>query len=313
MHTSHNHTQSIILKDGRRLGYAVYGKADGYPIMLFHGTPGSRLWFAEDDEMTLALGLRLIAPERPGYGISDPKKSRTILDWPDDVAELAEQLGLQQFSVLGVSGGGVYAAACAYKIPHKLKAAALVSTMAPFEGGKTPKSMCKPNKMAFYLSRYFPFLLRMNYRQQKRLIQKAPDKYVEAIQRQTSHLCEQDRQVLQSAENARMFMLHLKEAIRNSVSEAASEPALLSRDWGFSCTEITIPVQLWHGTADTLTPYQEILKLEAMLPNCTTHYIEGGGHFIIENKQLWASILTSLLKPNPEQLPAKEGRHSRFG
>ena len=296
MNSRQRHTLTLTLKDGRKLGYAEYGMPHGFPIMLFHGTPGCRRWFREDDKVAFALGLRLIALDRPGFGLSDPKPGRTILDWPNDVAEAAEQLGLEKFSVLGISGGGVYAAACAYSIPHKLAAVALVSTIAPFEKGKIPQRMCLPNKAAFFLSRHFPWLLKRSYKYQKSLIEKEPARFIDTLQKQLSHLCEQDRKVMQSVENAQVVMLQLEGALQHSVNEAASEPALLSRDWGFNCAHISMPVQIWHGTEDTLAPLEEIKKLAAMLSSCSTHYIEGAGHFITEDKAIWTNILMNLVK-----------------
>lgn len=302
MDNSHQHALTMRLKDGRQLAYAEYGRPDGFPLMLLHGTPGCRLWFTDNDETALALGLRLIAPDRPGFGLSDRKQGRTILDWPDDVAELAEQLGLEKFSVMGVSGGGIYAAACAHKLPHKLAAVALVSATAPFERGKTPPGMCRPNKLAFFLSRNIPWLMRLLFKQQKKIIDKDPAHYIEALQKQVSHLCEEDKKIIQCKETAQGMLLQLKGALQQGVEEAAAEPALLSRYWGFDCADITIPVQLWHGTADTLAPAAEAKKLEALLPHCTAHYIKDGGHFIIENNAVWFDLLSNMIPQEARQL-----------
>jgi len=114
------------LEDGRTLGYAEYGAPDGRPVFVFHGFPGSRLTWSAFDPQDCAgeLGLRVIAPERPGYGLSEFQRGRELLDWPEDVLALADPLGLERFAVLGLSGGGPYAAACAFKIPARLVATA---------------------------------------------------------------------------------------------------------------------------------------------------------------------------------------------
>lgn len=124
--------QTFQLPDGRNLGFAEYGAPDGYPVFLFHGTPGSRLWFEDDDPTAHELSLRLIAVDRPGYGLSDSKKGRKILDFPADVAALADHLGLDKFSVIGTSGGSVYAAACGYAFPERVQKVVMVSAVAPF-------------------------------------------------------------------------------------------------------------------------------------------------------------------------------------
>ena len=92
---------SMTLPDGRSLGFRCLGDENGSPLFFFHGTPGSRFVLSEDDAMAQIPGVRLILPERPGYGISDPQPGRTLLDWPEDVAQLADHLGLDSFAVSG--------------------------------------------------------------------------------------------------------------------------------------------------------------------------------------------------------------------
>src|SRR4051812_35482752 len=118
----------VPLKDGRKLAVIEYGDTQGVPVMFFHGTSGSRLLFLEDDEISKELGIRLISLDRPGFGLSDPKANRTLLDWADDVNEAADFLKLGKFSIVGVSGGGAFAAACAYKLAGRLDSVALVAS-----------------------------------------------------------------------------------------------------------------------------------------------------------------------------------------
>jgi pimeloyl-ACP methyl ester carboxylesterase len=94
----------MTLSDGRKLGFSVFGDKKGIPLFLFHGTPGSRIWFLEDDNIAQRLGIHLIATDRPGYGLSDKKGNRKILEYSSDIEELADYLQLDNFSVLGVSG-----------------------------------------------------------------------------------------------------------------------------------------------------------------------------------------------------------------
>jgi pimeloyl-ACP methyl ester carboxylesterase len=107
----------LNLSDGRRISYAEYGDPDGQPVFLVHGTPGSRLYWKSFPGFPFRPDLHLIAPDRPGYGLSDWRPGRTITDWADDVAALADALGLHRFVMIGVSGGGPETLACAWKIP----------------------------------------------------------------------------------------------------------------------------------------------------------------------------------------------------
>lgn len=107
------------LPDGRTLGYAEFGCPNGRPLMWFHGFPMSRLdgWAA--DRIARRRGIRVIAPDRPGFGLSTFQPSRRIVDWPADVKALADHIGIKRFAVLGLSGGGPYAVACAYALPKQ--------------------------------------------------------------------------------------------------------------------------------------------------------------------------------------------------
>ena len=119
--------KTFLLKDGRKLGYREYGSPNSSKVLFyFHGWPGSRLNGLETDEAAKKLKVRVISVDRPGFGNSDYKKDRTLLDWPDDVVELADKLKIKKFSLMGVSGGGPYVAVCAYKIPERINKAGIV-------------------------------------------------------------------------------------------------------------------------------------------------------------------------------------------
>ncbi len=75
--------ETLRLEDGRLLGYAVYGDPEGWPIFYFHGFPGSRLEAQLADRVAARMGIRLIALDRPGFGLSDFKPRRTIFEWPE--------------------------------------------------------------------------------------------------------------------------------------------------------------------------------------------------------------------------------------
>src|SRR5436190_10650714 len=127
--------REIKLRDGRVLAYAEYGSPGGLPIIHCHGTPSSRVEgdLIFDAAIAAELGVRIIVPDRPGMGRSDFQPGRRIVDWPNDVLELAAALGLDRFAVLGESGGSPYAAACAALIPARVRALGLLGGVAPFD------------------------------------------------------------------------------------------------------------------------------------------------------------------------------------
>jgi pimeloyl-ACP methyl ester carboxylesterase len=99
---SANESLQMRLRTGRRLGFAEYGDPGGIPFFYFHGWPSSRLEGRAAAGIAARLGVRLIAPERPGCGLSEFQPHRTLRSWPADVSELADHLGLDNFGVLGV-------------------------------------------------------------------------------------------------------------------------------------------------------------------------------------------------------------------
>src|SRR5262245_19000773 len=106
---------SFRLTDGRTLGFREYGDRQGSPVFFFHGTPGSRVMMPEEEAL-LDLKIRMITIDRLGYGLSDSKPKRALLDWPNDVRRLADFLELPHFSIIGFSGGGPHAMACAIRL-----------------------------------------------------------------------------------------------------------------------------------------------------------------------------------------------------
>ena len=282
---------------GRRiLGYNQYGDLNGFPIFALHGLPGSRIWFKDDDEVSKSLGIHLITVDRPGFGISDQQKKRTILDFSDDIQELANSLGFNKYSVLGISGGGAYAAALAYRYPDSMQKCGLISSVSPFENGKPPKDMASENKVVFTLSKRFPWLMKFLLNQQKMMIEKQPDRYIESIMTNTKHLCEADKIIMEKKENAEFILTHTKEAFKNGVQGTVSEAKLFTRNWGFNAKDIKIPIEIWHGTEDTLSPISSIKKFANEAQNSKNNFIEGRGHFLTEYPEIWKNILLSLKK-----------------
>jgi len=111
--------RAVTLSDGRQLAYAEHGDLNAPAVIYFHSLPGSRL--ERPDILSPIKNIRLICVDRPGYGESSLQENRTLLNWADDIVELADALALETFSIIGFSGGGPHALACAYKIPQRLK------------------------------------------------------------------------------------------------------------------------------------------------------------------------------------------------
>ena len=287
---------TYLLSDGRQLGFAEYGDAHGFPVFGFHGTPGSRIWFEQDDEVAKSAGVRLITVDRPGFGASSQKTGRSFIDFAVDVNELSQALNITRCSVMGVSGGGAYAAACAHELPDLVHKAGMVSAANQFENGKPPKDMAFVNRIAFILSKRFPWLIAFVLKQQKHMIDNHPEKYIASISTNTKHLCPSDRMIASIPENAEEILMQMKEAFKYGVSATVDEMRMYCNEWGFDCSKIAVPVELWHGTDDTLVPVQSARRLARKIPHCTEHYLEGKGHFLTDEESVWRDILLSIKK-----------------
>ncbi len=267
--------KQIKLKDGRMLGYDEYGTPEGKPVIFIHPFPGSRLdWpmFDPDDSAT-ELNARIIAVDRPGMGLSDFKPGRKILDWPDDVTELADRLQINRFAVLAVSGGGPYGHACAYKIAERLTATAIVCGMGPLEapGTKEGGSWTFPGKPSL-IRRLFLMLTVKGLRD-------APDRFESNMLKMVS---DPDRKLMANQpEVAKMLLDSWREAFRPGIGGVNHESGLYTRPWGFRLQEIPVEVHLWHGEKDNNVPGSVGHYVAEAIPNCSATFFEDEGHFTI--------------------------------
>jgi len=148
--------QTITLRDGRKLGYTEYGAPQGKTVFEFHGNPSSRLGSKFLDEAAKRLDARIIGIDRPGMGLADHKPGRKLLDWPDDVTELADALGIDRFAILGGSGGAPSVLACAYKIPERLTAVAVLFPPRPLDTPGAADSWSRSERLRAFLGRRGP-------------------------------------------------------------------------------------------------------------------------------------------------------------
>jgi hypothetical protein len=152
-------SEEFVLSDGRKVGIAYYGAQSGPAVFHLHGFPGSRLSGVFFDEPGKKLGARIIALERPAIGISSPQPGRNVLDHANDIREIAEHLNLQSSGIIGVSGGGPYALACAYSLPEEnLKSLSIVGGMGPID--MDTKGMNWSNWLIFKGLMHLPAIVR---------------------------------------------------------------------------------------------------------------------------------------------------------
>lgn len=204
---------------------------------------------------------------------------------------LADGLGIERFAVVGYSGGGPYAAACAFKIPQRLTAAAMVCSASPFDAPGATQGMARLNRVEFALTRYVPWpLLARLQNAEARATLRDPER---AIDQLASVLSEPDRAVLARPAIRQMFRETVVEAYRTGGRGAAWDDVLFAHRWDFRLRDIAMHVYLWQGERDVLVPPTMGRYLASAIPNCHATFCPDEGHLLLFDH--WREILTVLV------------------
>ena len=302
-HTIHAnpHSQTFRLPDGRVLGFAEYGNPNGRPLLFFHGFPSSRIEAEPADDMAQRCGIRLLALDRPGFGLSTPQPGRKIVDWPNDVHAFATGMRLDRFAVMGGSGGGPFALACAHALPkHMIAGVGLFASAGPWEAGTHHMSLTR--RLTRTLAVYWPsglgVLLNVLVRGLRAIATSGPivrrvDAWLEAqdkkkeekrgtgtvpIDDETSSAKPQ-----KTLAERRKYLLDvlLDEPFAQGAGATVLEANLLSSpDWGFKFEDVNFdPVRIWHGAKDSNSPIAVIRYLTQRLPHGVLTEYENDTHY----------------------------------
>ncbi|KAF2670784.1 alpha/beta-hydrolase [Microthyrium microscopicum] len=297
--------ETLTLKDGRTLAYAKYGATANpktYPILYFNGTPGSHLECQLLDRPAQALGIPLIATDRPGFGASSFQENRTLLNWPQDVLELANHLDIEKFSVLGLSGGGPYVLACLHELPReRLLSATVASGMYPRALGTT--GMMWQTRALFTVAGMSTWLAEkmIDKSMGSALRNLGKEKLKESMKAQAKVLpqpqADKDcmEQVLKDDVLFGAYIGSSKEALRLGSRGAAWEFYLLGSEWGFRLEDLEASrLTIWHGDVDVNVPVGMPDKAFELLPEAEYRRMKGEGHMslIVKHRD---SILSYLI------------------
>jgi len=274
--------KNFTLSDGRNLSYTIYGTEDGRPTFYFHGGPSSRLEGALLHSPSKERGYMLICIDRPGHGYSDMKPGYLIKDLAEDVRELADHMGIDQFGVMGTSGGGPPVIACAYALSDRLE-------FALFSGGAAPiytdpvasKALSPLDRIMAKIGARSPrwlFKIIMGATMRYFLSIKTPEQYIKTV---GSMLSETDRQtVRQHPEFIPAFLHSIKESYRQGAGGPTDDTVAIVKDWGFSLKDVHFQVLLSHGTEDVHVPFSFSEFMHANLPKSKLIPLEGQGHYV---------------------------------
>lgn len=278
----------IQLRDGRWIGYTEAGDADGRPVLFFHGFGTTRV-ICPPGSVAADLGLRLIAPDRPGIGISTPLPGRRLLDWPTDVREFADRLGLDQFSIVGWSGGGPYALACGRDLGDRVRSVAVVSAPAPLAGTSEPGYLRRFDRNAVRAARRAPWVIRIGLWHWGRPQRRDAERFFEES---VADMCAADQEVMSEPELRGRMIANSTELYRQGGRGMYDEALVLARPWGFDAAEIRVPVDIWHGARDETVPTAMATHLAESIPGARLRLYPEEGHHLLY--RYWPQILAAL-------------------
>jgi len=268
--------RTLVLSDGRRLGVAEYGDPAGRPLLYQHGIPGSRLDVSIGAAEAARRGVRLIALDRPGIGVSDFRPGYRLIDWPSDVVQAADQLGLERFAVLGHSAGVPFALACAAITPGRLTRCGVVSGAAPADRPEVRAGMSAGNRLSYFLGGKVPWLSHLQFGLMAKVMRGNPAGAMRQMQRIARGA---DKAFLQrNPDFVAAMAASSGESFRQGSKGVEWQFGLMTRPWGFHLEGIAVPVHLWHGEADSNAPLAMGRYLAQTIPNCQAHFLPGEGH-----------------------------------
>ncbi len=270
----------VVIVNGRRLTYAEYGDRRGQAIFYFSGGDSSRLEGAALATHARRLGLRVIAPDRPGFGDSDPAPSRRLLDWPDDVAALASHLNIDRFGVIALSGGAPHGLATAWALPDRVTALVLVGAAPPPPFASLANDIALPFRLVAKLADWSPWALRKLLEQQRRLATEDPAKLLRQTQGGVG-----DADAAFLAAHGADYVASKRLGYAQGVAGSVTEHLLYRRDWGFKVNEIRVRTEVFIGDHDEMASMRANRALAAAIPGASFHVVTGEGHLSLVPNQ----------------------------
>jgi pimeloyl-ACP methyl ester carboxylesterase len=292
--------QSKILPIGRgkELEYYEFGAEDrdAHPLLFHYGLPGSGYEASLAHAVAKQLGVRIIAPNRPGCGSSTFEPNRKLTDWPGVVLRLAEALGVDRVTVVGVSSGGAYACALGSLCPEMVASIVLVSSLAPVGAPRVTQSMRSLNRLFWVLGRRFPQLTHLPLHVLAMQYHYDPS----GFQRQfASGLSSSDRALMEKPEVAAAFGRSMEETLRQGPNGLAHDINIVAGPWA-AVEKITCPVRIIHGDQDDIAPIAMAHHLRGLLPHATLEVVPGAGHLL-------AADVAGVLRAQLERIVSTDG------
>ncbi len=293
-------SRTVHTADGRVVGYYEYGDPAGEPVLALHGTPACGAGFAWADRGARMRGIRLLAPDRPGIGDSDPwarGRGATVDNYPPMLRAFADALELTRFSVLGYSGGGPYALAAAHALPDRVHAAAVVSGAGQVGVWASIDDFEATDRRLTRLAERAPAAARAVLALSARMARIAPRISMRFAQFEMSAA---DRAVMAKFPSARAAIAAFSQSCRRGAGGVVADYSALGRPWGVAVEEISVPVRCWHATHDDIVPLRHSDELVQRISGAQLSLWDGEGHLaIIDHIGEVLDALTEFAGPPP--------------
>lgn len=275
----------IKTPDGRTLAVQEGGDPDGKPVLAHNGTPNSRQLYAPHVADAAARGIRLIGYDRPGYGESSPHPGRSIASAAEDVRTICSALGISRLATWGVSGGGPHVLACAALLPDLVAAAASLASLAPYPAAGLDwfAGMGQENVDDFKLMMEDPAAAWAKAEKDREgmLSVSAAD-----LHTQFATLLTPTDAAVMTGQVAEYLSLCVKDGLAPGVEGWTEDGKAMAEPWGFSVTDIAVPVLLMHGREDQFVPFGHGEWLAARIPGVDARLLDHDGHLTLTESRI---------------------------
>jgi pimeloyl-ACP methyl ester carboxylesterase len=291
----------ITLSNGLRLGYAEYGDPRGEVAFYFHGWPSSRLQGCLFDDLAKKHGMRLICPDRPGIGLSDPQPGRTLADWQQTLTELAAHVGADNWHVIAWSGGGPYLLSTALLMPKRLLSASIICGAPPliFLGDR---EMFWIYRWLIQLRKLLPTVLGGILKLGALIAGMKPGCLVHRLL--LKMLGAEDRRILSDPKVFKVVCKATLGALSRPAADVIADADIYLSEWGFEVSRIAVPIHFWHGKQDRNIDWTYTQRLAAIIPHAVTHFSEHDGHYSLPVTHAEQIIMTAMQKTEqPNERP----------
>lgn len=295
----------VDLPDGRSLEAVVQGEDDGTLLIFHHGSPGSAQPFEPWHVAAAERGIAIAFPSRAGFGRSTRQEGRTVASAAADAAALADHLGHERFLTAGWSGGGPHALACAALLPDRVRAAASIAGVAPYdaEGLEWTAGMGEDNRFEYPLAARDPAgLLAWMEPQIEPMSRIEPDEWVRRL---ASLISDVDARTV-TGEFGEYLAASYRAAFRDGAWGWYDDDLAFVGDWGFDVAGIRVPVSIWQGREDLFVPITHGEWLAAHVPVARAHLRPEHGHLSL-GVGAFGEVLDDLLEASGAGASSIEG------